>query len=121
MVELRRNKRYQLKAPAIFADKRADRHMNRCEGFTRDISAGGVFISTAELLPVGSIVQMEIRLSPVRVKLRTQGRVVRTEPEGFGVVADMGFRLLFQETPRRAVKIESEGQEKRNEAAVMLN
>jgi PilZ domain-containing protein len=120
-VELRRNKRYRLKSPTIFSEKRADRHTIHCEGFTRDISAGGVFISTAELLPVGSIVQMEIRVSPERVKLRTQGRVVRTEAQGFAVVADMGFRMLFRNTPRRAMKIKSEDTSDKYQAAVMLN
>ena len=120
-MELRRNKRYRLKSPTTFSEKRADRHASQCGGFTRDISAGGVFITTAELLPVGSIVQMEIRLSPERVKLRTQGRVVRTEAKGFAVVADMGFRMLFRDKPLRAVKIKREDPNDRYQAAVMLN
>ena len=71
--------------------------MRHCEGFTRDISAGGVFVLTSDLLPVGSIVQMEIQLSPVRVRLRSHGQVMRTEPNGFGVVADTGFRMMLHE------------------------
>jgi hypothetical protein len=99
-----------------FSAKPGERHLNRCQGSTRDISAGGVFIATAELLPMGSILQLDIRLPPDRVRLRTQGRVVRTEAEGFAVAADMGFRMLFQDRMRKAtLKVDC------REAAALVN
>lgn len=96
--------------------------MDRCSGDTRDISAGGVFVLTSELLPVGSIAQMEIRLAPGGIKLRTQGRVVRTEPGGFAAMAETGFRMLFHDGVRRGhLKAECESLKNGHEVHLLPN
>jgi hypothetical protein len=102
LVDLRRNKRYRLKAPITFSWESRDGAIGTGEGHTRDISVSGVFIVTAGLAPEGSVVRMEVNLPPLhpkgqRVCLRTQGRVLRTEHNGFAAMANMGFRMEAHE------------------------
>jgi hypothetical protein len=101
-LELRQNKRYRLSAPVSFSWESREGAVDTGEGHTRDISVSGVFILAAGLIPEGSLVRMEVNLPPLhaegqRVRLRTQGRVVRTEDNGFAAIANMGFRMDFHE------------------------
>jgi hypothetical protein len=69
-------------------------------GMTRDCSISGAFIVSPDPLPIGSVVQMEFSLPRLLaagpgVRLKTQGRVVRVEPEGFAVLAEIGPASLL--------------------------
>ena len=102
-MELRQNKRYRLSAPVSFSWVSRDGAVGAGEGHTRDISVGGVFILTTSLSPEGSVVRIEVNLPPLRargqrVRLRTQGRVVRMEGNGFAAMAVMGFGTDFYES-----------------------
>lgn len=101
-MELRQNKRYRLSAPVSFLWESRDGAVGAGEGHTRDISVAGVFIHTSGLIPEDSIVRMEVSLPPInnegqRIRLRTQGRVIRTEDNGFAAIANMGFRMDYQQ------------------------
>ena len=102
-MDLRQNKRYQLKTPVALSWKSTDGHKNYGEGHTRDISSCGVFVLTGMRVPLGTSVQLEVSLPSLReqrsgVCLRTYGEVIRSEENGFAAVADMGFRIQFPET-----------------------
>ena len=96
-MELRQNKRYRLSAPVSFSWVSRDGAVGAGEGHTR---VGGVFILTTSLSPEGSVIRIEVNLPPLRaggqrVRLRTQGRVVRMESNGFAARAVMGFGTDF--------------------------
>ena len=101
-MDLRQNKRYRLKASVMFCWEKSDGSSIRCEGYSRDISAGGVFVLTADRLPSGTAVQLEITLPSLREKqpgafLRSRGHVVRSEETGFAAAAEIGFRMRVPE------------------------
>jgi PilZ domain-containing protein len=101
-MEMRQNKRYPLRASVRFAWEQKVGSTRHGEGYTRDISAAGVFVLTTNRLPPGTPVKMEVILPPVSEKrvgasLRTHARVVRSEKTGFAAAADMGFRMRFPE------------------------
>lgn len=119
-MELRQNKRYRLDAFVSFSWEGTDGAVGQSDGHTRDISACGVFVVTRQLVPVGSLVRMELTLPPLQengygVRLRTQGHVLRTEFEGFAVMADMGFRMQFQDSECVNQRFKAAGT-KRNES-----
>ena len=127
-MELRQNKRYRLGAPVSFFWESREGAIGAGEGHTRDISVAGVFILTAGLIPEGSVVRMEVTLPPLhakgqRVRLRTQGRVVRTEDNGFAAIANMGFRMDFHEVETGSygvaiVRKQEDKNKKKTEAAL---
>jgi hypothetical protein len=127
-MELRQNKRYRLDAFVSFSWEGTDGAVGRSEGHTRDISATGVFVVTRQLVPVGSLVRMELTLPPLQengygVRLRTQGHVLRTEFEGFAVIADMGFRMQFHDNEyanHRSNSTDTKRNEDKNELVLRL-
>jgi len=54
-------------------------------GTARDISVGGAFIESAELLPFGTAVVILLRLPNMKTDLRLPGVVRWAKPNGFGV------------------------------------
>jgi hypothetical protein len=121
-VDLRKNKRYRLKAAVTFSWEHSNGSTIRGEGYTRDISPNGVFVLTGNRLPSGTAVTLEVSLPPLREKhsgasLRTHGHVIRSEDKGFAAVADMGFRMQFSEN-RRSQSFEKTdgGGQSKNEA-----
>ena len=102
-MDLRKNKRYRLRACVTFSAEQPDGIVIRNEGYTRDISSSGAFVFTSVLLPPGVTVKLEITLPSLRGErsgacLRTVGHVVRSEAIGFAAVADMGFRMQFPDS-----------------------
>lgn len=99
-MELRRELRYRLEAPAIFFWEGANRRRFQGEGITRDISLQGAFILTATSPPADCSVQLDLFLPPItgmEASLRITGRVrvVRVDHhceergvDGFAVVGD---------------------------------
>ena len=125
-MELRQNKRYRLRAPVSFTWESRDGAVGAGEGHTRDISVAGVFILTPGLIPESSVVRMEVNLPPLhakgqRVRLRTQGRVIRTEDNGFAAIANMGFRMDFHEVESgtHGVTIVHKDEDKKKSEAVL--
>ena len=50
-------------------------------GFTQDISEGGVFVATKEILPLGTKVEFELGLGKGRVKVAGEVRWIRERNE----------------------------------------
>jgi hypothetical protein len=101
-LELRQNRRYRLTAPISFSWESPQGALGMDQGSTRDISIAGVFILTKSLLPVGSLLRMDVTLPPLhpksqRVHIRTQGHVVRSQENGFAAIANIGFRMDFHD------------------------
>lgn len=70
-------------------------------GQTRDCSISGAFVLSPERLIIGSVLHMEFFLPRLQAagpgaRLKTRGRVVRVEPDGFAVLAEMGPSSLAQ-------------------------
>lgn len=99
-MDLRREIRYRLDAPALFCWESAGHKRLQGEGITRDISVFGAFILTPTCPPIDVPVQVEVILpSLTRVKpiIRVSGaaRVLRVEhsskgegKNGFAVVSE---------------------------------
>lgn len=85
MPKTRKFVRYQLTVPVIFTWKDRRLKTRRAKGFTRDLSAGGVFLYSEKCPPVGVPIEFEALLPPLEQKasalrLRGEGRVLRVEP-----------------------------------------
>ena len=94
-VNQRQHNRYRLAASVTFSWETEDHRVHHGNGQTRDCSISGAFIVSPNRLTIGSILQMEFSLPRLLAagpgaRLKTQGRVVRVEPEGFAVLAEMG-------------------------------
>jgi hypothetical protein len=99
-MELRREVRYRLDAPATFSWESANRKRLHGEGITRDISVFGTFILTPTCPPVDVPVQVEVvlpSLTGLKPAIRISGvaRVLRVErcskgkgENGFAVVSE---------------------------------
>lgn len=75
-------------------------------GLTCDVSTGGVFVATSDLLPRGTIVRFELTLGPRAVRVPMTGivRWVRSEPSG-DLPAGIGVQWLdLQPRLRRLVE-----------------
>jgi hypothetical protein len=104
-MDLRRSKRYRLRAFVKFAWENLQGITIRGEGYTRDISADGLFVLTGDRLPMETAIRLEVSLPALREDnsgacLRTHGQVVHSEDIGFGAVAGMGFQIQLSELQR---------------------
>ena len=69
-------------------------------GTTRDCSIAGAFVVSPDKLSIGSVLNMEFFLPRMLAagsgaRLRTRGTVVRVEPDGFAVLAEMNPSSLL--------------------------
>lgn len=97
----RQHNRYRLAAPVTFSWETEDHRVHHGKGQTRDCSVSGAFVLSLEKISIGSILQMEFSLPRLLAagpgaRLRTRGRVVRVETEGFAVLVEMGPNSLIQ-------------------------
>ena len=86
-IELRKTKRYQLSAPALFLWAPQEGKPQSGQGATRDINASGVYVLADDLPPVGALVQLDILLPKLGdpgfgMSLAGEGVVLRVEPRG---------------------------------------
>jgi PilZ domain len=94
-VNQRQHNRYRLAATVSFSWETEDQRVHHGNGQTRDCSLSGAFIISPNKLMIGSNLQMEFSLPRLLAagpgaRLKTRGCVVRVEPEGFAVLAEMG-------------------------------
>lgn len=99
-MEMRKEIRYRLDAPAVFSWQGASYRRLQGEGITRDISVQGAFILTATMPPQNSVVQVDLLLPSLNgmksmVRITGKARVTRVEHtsgdtwiHGFAVVTD---------------------------------
>jgi len=99
-MEMRKEIRYRLDAPAVFSWEGARHKRLHGEGITRDISIEGAFILTATMPPPNCPIQVDLllpSLTGLRALMRITGkaRVIRVEHpstdawiHGFAVVTD---------------------------------
>ena len=97
----RQHNRYPVAASVTFSWETEDHRVHQGNGQTRDCSVSGAFVLSPEKLTIGSVVQMEFSLPRLLAagpgaRLKTRGRVVRVEAEGFAVLAEMGPSSLLQ-------------------------
>jgi hypothetical protein len=93
-VNKRQSNRYRLAVTVNFFWEEHDHQRSAGQGQTRNCSVTGAFIVSHDQPALGSILQLEFTLPPSlaagpRTQLRTQGCVVRTEPDGFAVLNKM--------------------------------
>ncbi len=99
-MEMRKEIRYRLDAPAVFSWEGASHARLRGEGITRDVSIQGAFILTATMPPPDCTIQLDLllpSLAGMKTMMRVTGkaRVLRLERRstdiwihGFAVVTD---------------------------------
>jgi hypothetical protein len=99
-MEMRKDIRYRLDAPAVFSWEGARHRRFQGEGVTRDISVQGAFILTATTPPPDCPVQVDLLLPSVTgvvtsMRITGKARVIRLEHppketwiRGFAVVTD---------------------------------
>jgi hypothetical protein len=107
-VDKRQHNRYRLAASVSFSWETEDHRVHHGNGQTRDCSISGAFVVSPNKLPIGSILQMEFSLPRLLAagsgaRLKTRGRVVRNEPDGFAVLAEMSPSSLFHGTTNVAM------------------
>ena len=82
-MERRRHERHDLSAPVKFDWELSDSTQHQGSGFTRNFSAGGMFVMTEDIPPVGATVHFEVDLRTSRlestVTVRAKGHVERIE------------------------------------------
>lgn len=91
----RQHNRYRVAASVTFSWETEDHRVHHGKGQTRDCSVSGAFVLSPERLMIGSILQMEFFLPRLQAagpgaRLKTRGRVLRIESDGFAVLAEMG-------------------------------
>jgi len=106
--ERRRAQRYVLCLPVLFHWQESSGPEHKGGGFTRDVSARGMYVtSESECPPAGSAATIVVLLPSfdselVGLKLKASGTVVRiagpTESVGFAVAADLDDSLMRQQT-----------------------
>jgi len=99
-VNQRRNNRYRLAASVTFSWEAEDHCLHHGNGQTRDCSVSGAFVFSPEKVTIGSILQMEFSLPRLLAagpgaRLKTRGCVVRVEPDGFAVLAELRASSLL--------------------------
>lgn len=99
-MEMRKEVRYRLDAPAVFSWEGARNRRLQGEGITRDISVQGAFILTATMPPPDCPVQVDLLLPSLTedkgmMRITGKARVIRVEHpasdtwiHGFAVVTD---------------------------------
>jgi len=98
--DLRKDVRYTLQVPVLYAWKNTNRNEQRVQGRTRDISVSGAFIWAAVCPPEGMAVKVDMVLALVpdavrSLRLNATGRVVRCEqPASEGAMG--GFAISMQ-------------------------
>jgi hypothetical protein len=100
-VEKRQHNRYCLAATVSFSWETDDHRILQGQGRTRDCSTTGAFIVTQDKVSVGSVLQLDFSLPSLLAaglgsKLRTRGRVIRTEYQGFAVLTKLSPGSLCQ-------------------------
>jgi hypothetical protein len=112
-MEMRKEIRYRLDAPALFSWESAQHKRLQGEGITRDISVFGAFIVTPTCPPVDVPIQVEVVLPSLtgpRPVIRVSGsaRVLRVDhssngdgENGFAVVSEDFSRWTMSTEPRR--------------------
>jgi hypothetical protein len=103
-MELRRELRYRLDAPAFFFWESAEHKRFQSEGITRDISVFGAFIVTATCPPVDAPIQVEVvlpSLTGLKPVIRVSGaaRVLRVEHSSKGE-GENGFAVVSEDFSR---------------------
>jgi hypothetical protein len=99
-MEMRKEIRYRLDAPAVFSWQGQHHRRFQGEGITRDISVQGAFILTATMPPPDCAIQVDLLLPSLTgmksmMRITGKARVVRVEHpssdawiHGFAVVTD---------------------------------
>jgi hypothetical protein len=100
LMEMRKEIRYRLDAPAVFSWEGVGHRRFQGEGITRDVSIQGAFILTATMPPPDCTIQVDLllpSLAGMKTMMRVTGkaRVLRVEHRstdiwihGFAVVTD---------------------------------
>jgi len=114
-MELRRELRYRLDAPAFFSWESAEHKRLQAEGITRDISVFGAFIVTATCPPVDIPIQVEVvlpslnGLKPV-VRVSGAARVLRVEHSSKGA-GENGFAVVSEDFSRWSMSTDEDESE----------
>ncbi len=100
-MELRKDMRYRLDAPAVFSWEGARGRRFQGEGITRDISVQGAFILTATVPPPDCPVQVDLLLPSVAgfmstMRISGTARVIRVEHPAAGAWV-RGFAVVTED------------------------
>ena len=99
-MEMRKDIRYRLDAPAVFSWEGGHHKRFQGEGITRDVSVQGAFILTATIPPPDCPVQVDLLLPSIEgmnsmMRITGRARVIRVDQpgsdawiRGFAVVTD---------------------------------
>jgi|SRR5579872_343581 len=111
-MELRRELRYRLDAPAFFIWETAEHKRLHAEGITRDISVFGAFIVTATCPPVDIPIQVEVVLpsltgpKPV-IRVSGAARVLRVEHSSKDA-GENGFAVVSEDFSRWSMSVDED-------------
>jgi hypothetical protein len=102
--ERRRLERFELQTPTRIEVQIEAGHKDFFSLITRDISSRGAYVNTAQPLPEGLLVKLELLLSPEmlrkmvgemgKAKIRVRGRVIRSDSEGMAIEFESRYKIL---------------------------
>lgn len=96
--ERRKASRYRLRLPVLFSWTQGEQFHTE-GGFTRDVSANGLFVTSSVAPPARAAIKLELILPAIgqtaENAMRATGSVVRrfasSQPRGFAIAADFGI------------------------------
>jgi len=97
-IDMRKEIRYRLEAPAIFSWENFQNKLLKGEGLTRDISLVGAFVLTPTCPPNQTLIRVEVALPSLTgiladIRILGTARVVRIEHR-FGGHGENGFAVV---------------------------
>src|SRR6266567_7409599 len=124
-MELRREVRYRLDAPALFTWESSHHKRLQGEGTTRDISVFGAFIQTPTCSPIDVPIQVEVVLpsltgrKPV-IRVSGAARVLRVDHSSKGE-GENGFAIVSDDFSRWSMSTDQEYPSAFAEDTAMVN
>ncbi len=100
--EKRLDPRFGIKIPATLSFDKIDTPSVSCTLPTRDLSAGGVYLQTVYDIPLGTRVEVNLKLpfkltllDAESIRVSTRGAVIRCTAKGVAVCFDDDFRISY--------------------------
>jgi len=92
LLDKRKLERYALSIPA-YLKYNTVQGQESTQHITQDVSAGGAFFHSKQLLPVGTGVKVDLVL-PNQVRVKMNGAVIRSNRHGIAVCFDKKYKII---------------------------
>ena len=98
------NRRKSLRSPLMVARIKGDMDGKAFFGYAKNISRGGLFISTINPRPVGEAFTIEFEINEIQLHVRCKAEVIWARPYQAITSLDPGMGIKFIELPESVQK-----------------